>query len=113
MDAATARDLALSIPGTVEGDHFGDPSYRAEKPATAGRKAKPGRIFMTLQIEQLTATLLLDRDQQADLCARHPRVFAPLPNKWGEKGATRVLLGAATARELEPALMTAWENAVR
>jgi hypothetical protein len=112
MDPATARDLALAIPGTVEADHFGNPSYRAERPATKG-KTKPGRIFMTLQVEQLTATLMLDREQQADVCARHPRVFEPLPNKWGEKGATRVHLHAASERELKPALMTAWENAVR
>lgn len=109
MDPSAVPDLALSIPGTVEADHFGDPSYRAMR---AGAK-KPGRIFLTLQPEQLTATLLLDRDQQADLCAQHPEMFRPLPNKWGEQGATRVDLPATSERELVPALRIAWKKAVR
>lgn len=113
MDAGEARALALAIPGTTEADHFGNPAYRAEIPATVRRKARPGRIFMTLQIEQGTATLMLDVGQQAEVCGRHPTCFEPLPNKWGEKGATRVHLAATAERELRPAMQLAWENATR
>lgn len=111
MDVGAARDLALAIPGTVEADHFGNPSYRANGDAQG--KAKKGVIFMTLQVEAHTATLMLNAEQQAELCAHHPEVFAPLPNKWGEKGATRVLLDKATERVLKPALDIAWRSAVR
>jgi hypothetical protein len=113
MDPGAARDMALAVPGTVEADHFGNPSYRANGAPDAQGKVKKGVIFMTLQIEQHTATLMLTVEQQADVCAHHPEVFAPLPNKWGEKGATRVALAAATPHVLKPALELAWRNALR
>lgn len=113
MDVGAARDLALAIPGTVEADHFGNPSYRAMGEPDAKGKVKKGVIFMTLQIEQHTATLMLTVEQQADVCDHHPDVFAPLPNKWGEQGATRVALDKATERVLRAAMAIAWRNALR
>ncbi len=41
--------------------------------------------------------------------ARLGRAFFPLPNKWGEKGATTVILDAVTEEELREALERAWE----
>ncbi|HMQ74762.1 MAG TPA: MmcQ/YjbR family DNA-binding protein [Flavobacteriales bacterium] len=93
MDAATARDRLLALPGVTEHDHFGRPAYRA---TTA--KGKPSPIFLTLWLNDHRAVLMLDADQQAELHARHPRVFFPVPNKWGARGATFMELAEADER---------------
>ncbi|HQW86411.1 MAG TPA: MmcQ/YjbR family DNA-binding protein [Flavobacteriales bacterium] len=93
MDAATARDRLLTLPGITEHDHFGRPAYRA---TTA--KGRPTTIFLTLWLDEQRAVLLLDVEQQADLHARHPQVFFPVPNKWGAKGATFLELARADER---------------
>ena len=103
MDIGTARELALSMPGAEERDHFGNPAYRV-----AG---KGGRIFMTQQLEAHTAVLMLDVEQQADLNATHPRCFMPHPSKWGAKGATLVMLDEVGVAVFKRALVTAWEHA--
>lgn len=113
MDIGAVRDKALAIPGTEEADHFGNPSYRAYGPPDAKGKRKKGVLFMTLRIEEHLATLMLTVDQQAELCTRHPDVFSPWPNKWGENGATRVDVRRITERILAPALALAWRNALR
>lgn len=75
------------MPGVSEHDHFGKSAYRGK---TA--KGKPSRIFLTLWLEEGRAVLLLDPERQADLQAHHPLIFFPVPNKWGQKGATFVEL---------------------
>lgn len=87
MDAASARELLLSLPGVSEHDHFGKLAYRG---LTA--KGRPSKIFLTLWVEDNRAVLLLDLEQQAELHARDSGLFFPVPNKWGEKGATFVEL---------------------
>ena len=39
-----------------------------------------------------------------------PEIFLPVPNKWGERGATLVRLAKVTPDILEGALKTAWTN---
>lgn len=94
MNAAEARDLLLAVPGITEHDHFGKLAYRG---LTA--KGKPSKIFLTLWVEENRAVLLLNLEQQADLVARHPGILIPVPNKWGEKGATFVELRKAGSRQ--------------
>lgn len=93
MDALDAREWLLGRPGVTEHDHFGRPAYRG-----TSAKGKPTRIFLTLWIDDNRAVLMLDTEQQAELHARHPDVFFPVPNKWGEKGATFVELRKAHER---------------
>lgn len=83
MDAATARDLLLAMPGITEHDHFGRPAYRA-----TNAKGRPTKIFLSLWLNDQRAVLMLDPEQQATLHEQHPSVFIPLTNKWGAKGAT-------------------------
>jgi len=90
MDAASALDLLLALPGVVEQPHFDKLAFRGRTP-----KGKPSKIFLTLWVEENRAVLLLDPEAQAELHARHPLIFFPVPNKWGEKGATFVELRAA------------------
>lgn len=83
MDAATARDLLLALPGITEHDHFGRPAYRA-----TNAKGRPTNIFLTLWLNDQRAVLMLDPGQQAVLHEQYPTVFVPLINKWGAQGAT-------------------------
>ncbi|MFZ1695084.1 MAG: MmcQ/YjbR family DNA-binding protein [Flavobacteriales bacterium] len=93
MDAASARDLLLSMPGITEHAHFDKQSFRGTTP-----KRKPSKIFLTLWVEENRAVLLLDQEAQAELHAQHPLIFFPVPNKWGEKGATFVELTRCSER---------------
>ena len=105
MDILIARELALSMPDADKRDHFGDPSYRV--------KTKGGRVFMTQRIEAHTAVLMLNMEQQAEPHAHHPGCFIPHPNKWGEKGATLVMLDEVSERIFKAVLEIAWRSALR
>lgn len=107
MTSASARELVLALPGATEHDHFGKGAYRVRN-----AKGKPSRIFMTLWVEEQRAVFMLDVEQQTELHARYPLVFCPVPNKWGEKGATFVELAEATERIFREGLNMAIANAV-
>ncbi len=92
MDAASARELMLALPGVIEHAHFDKQAYRGITP-----KGKPSRIFLTLWVEENRAVLMLDQEAQAELNTRHPQFFFPVPNKWGGKGATFVELSRCSA----------------
>jgi hypothetical protein len=95
---ADFRRLALSLPDTVEGSHFHVADFRVG-----------GKIFATLAYEKDgCGVLLLDPEQQAGMIQDAPAIFLPVPNKWGEKGATLVRLAKVKPDVLESALRTAW-----
>lgn len=100
-----ARELVLSLAGATEHHHFGKGAYRVPGP-----KGKPSKIFMTLWAEEQRAVLMLTVEQQAELTAHHPHVFFPVPNKWGEKGATFVELREASERVFKEGLRLALNN---
>ncbi|MBK9177416.1 MAG: hypothetical protein IPM46_13995 [Flavobacteriales bacterium] len=106
MDAQDARELLLALKGVTEHDHFGKAAYRG---ITA--KGKPSKIFLTLWIEEQRAVLMLDMERQADLHARQPVVFFPVPNKWGAKGATFVELAKCNERLFRAGLRLTMELA--
>ena len=95
--AAEFRRMALSLPGTTEVPHFHRAAF------------KLARIYATT--DGISANLLLTRDEQEFKCLLAPDIFAPIPNKWGEKGWTLVTLAAASAEELQAVLHLAWANA--
>ena len=107
MTIEEASTIALSMPNAEEHQHFQKIGFRL-KARTAG---KPGKIFMTIAVEEKMAVLLLTVEQQTELHAHHPTVFFPVPNKWGEKGATFVQLDNVTAELFKPAVEIAWRNA--
>lgn len=102
MDAFSARDILLALPGVAEHDHFGKAAYRGTTP-----KGKHSRIFLTLWIEENRAVLLIDAEQQAALHALHPSIFFTVPNKWGAKGATFVELSRCPERLFREAVAVA------
>jgi hypothetical protein len=98
VDIKTARKLALSLQGTVEMDHFGRPSFRANT-----------KIFATLWEQENRMMVKLSLIDQSVFHSFDPAVFYPVPNKWGLKGATFVELSKVRQDMLKDALNIAWE----
>ena len=94
-----ARKLALSFPETTEHDHFGRPAFRART------------IFATLWPEEKRMMVKLTRPLQLRYCSENLGVFFPVPNKWGEGGATFVDLTKVGRATLTSALFAAWKEA--
>jgi predicted DNA-binding protein (MmcQ/YjbR family) len=94
----TARQLALSLPGTEEYDHFGKPAFRAN-----------GRTFATLWMQEQRMMVKLSLMDQSVFSAFDPPAIYPVPNKWGLQGCTFFELKATRKDMLTDALTTAWQ----
>ncbi len=95
------RNLALSFDGAVEGAHMGHPDFRVG-----------GKIFATLGPDLTWGMAKLTPDQQSDLRRDHPAVFEPASGKWGDGGATKIILAHATQDPTGEALTLAWQNII-
>lgn len=73
----TARQFALSLPGTEEYDHVGRPAFRAN-----------GRTFATLWMNDERMMVILPLIDQDVFCAFNSAIIYRVPNKWGLKGCT-------------------------
>jgi len=103
---ATLADLriaALALPQVIEKPHFERASFRVDTPK--------GKIFVTAPADGESANLMLGVEEQSILCAAEPSIFAPVPNKWGEKGATVMTLEKCDETTLNSALIMAWKIA--
>ena len=98
VELETARQLALSFPGTVEKDHFGIPSFRTND-----------RIFATLWIHHNRMMVKLPPIDQSVFHSFDPAIFYPAPNKFGHKGATFVELENVRIEMLEDALNLSYQ----
>jgi hypothetical protein len=100
MTPEAFRRLALSLPEAHEGSHMGHADFRVGK-----------RIFATLGYPDTSMGMVkLTALQQAKVTDAAPAIYRPVTGKWGEKGATQLLLRAASAKSLKPALQLAWAN---
>ena len=96
---ARFRQLALAMPGAVEGSHMGAADFRLND-----------RIFATLAYAARgLATLKLTVEQQAEWIADAPRQFEPAPGGWGRMGMTLVRLDAPVD-VIEGALRVSYNN---
>ena len=93
------RKLALALPGSIESEHMDHPDFRVK-----------GRIFATIAPNPAFGVVMLTPAQQKELLGRDPAVFSPVNGGWGKRGATRVLLEAATPAAARSALLLAWRN---
>jgi hypothetical protein len=92
-----ARQLALDLPGTVEQDHHGRPSFRVTK-----------RIFATLWDER-HMNVMLDEPGIMTAVADHPPECSEV--WWGKRlAAVRVDLDVAEPALLRELLEDAWET---
>ncbi|MEJ0031663.1 MAG: MmcQ/YjbR family DNA-binding protein [Bacteroidota bacterium] len=78
ISVAEARKLAMSFSGTVERPHFDRASFRANDK----------RIFMTLKEDEQLAVLMLSPEDQSVFIKSPDGAVYPVPNKWGQGGAT-------------------------
>lgn len=93
------RKLALRLPDTEEREHMNHPDFRVR-----------GKIFATLAYPSASYGMVSLPEQQAAVVKAHPEMFSVIPGKWGEMGATRVLLPEADEKVLADALQLAWEK---
>jgi hypothetical protein len=94
------RRIALSLDGTIEAPHFDRTAFKVK------------RIYATLAADGLTANLMLTPAEQALKCTVAPEAFCPVPNAWGQRGATTARLSALKVPELRHALTEAWRRAL-
>ena len=95
--------MALSFPGTEEVPHF----------ERAGFKVAGRRMFATYLSADHTANVFLTPEEQALFCSRDPKHIYPVPNKWGEKGATTFVLNKVNREWLHEALLSAYESVMK
>ncbi len=95
------RTLALGYPEAVESPHFDRASFRVRK-----------KIFATLVEDQELACLMLTPEDQDVFVAMGKDAVYPVPNKWGEKGATYLDLRNAEPQLIADALEAAYRKFV-
>ena len=100
---ANLRKAALALPPALERPHVDWASFRVDAPK--------GKIFCTLPPHHEFSNVFLTVDEQRMLCEAEPDIFFPVPNKWGEKGATSIRLKACDATTLRSALLMSWRHA--
>jgi hypothetical protein len=99
MTPDSFRKLALALPGAEERAHMNHPDFRVG-----------GRIFATMGYPDAGwAMVALTPEDQDALVAMSPEAFSPVKGKWGEQGATSVLLRRAKVPAVRAALAAAYE----
>ena len=91
--------LALSFPGTQQVPHF----------ERIGFKVTGKRMFATYLEKDNTANIFLTPQEQAFFCQMDKAIY-PVPNKWGEKGATTFELHTVPKNILTEALLSAYNE---
>jgi hypothetical protein len=100
MTATEFRKLALSFPETSEASHMAHPDFRVA-----------GKIFATMGYPRTGWAMVSLTPEQQELFVRtNAKAFVPVKGKWGEKGATNVVLRHAPKAAVREALSIAWRN---
>jgi hypothetical protein len=94
-----ARQMAMSLPGTEEKDHFGIPSFRVNN-----------GIYSTLWTHENKMMVKLSPIDQSVFSSFNKDIIYPVPNKWGLHGCTLFELATVPPEMLQDALKTAWET---
>lgn len=95
-------DLALSFPGTESRPHFDRIGFRI-----TGK-----RMFATYLDKNNTANVFLTSKEQKVFCQMHKDIY-PVPNKWGEKGATTFVLDTVPKEIITEALLSAYKEILK
>jgi hypothetical protein len=94
------RQIALDLPGAVEGAHGGHPDFRVG-----------GKVFASLGWPDRDRGMVkLTPEEQELFVHRQPAAFAPVPGAWGRRGSTLVRLAAVDADTLHGAMTAAWRK---
>ncbi|MBX2923836.1 MAG: MmcQ/YjbR family DNA-binding protein [Chitinophagaceae bacterium] len=95
-------DLALSFPWTASCLHF----------ERIGFKITGKRMFATYLEKDNSANIFLTPEEQGVFCKIHAGIY-PVPNKWGEKGATTFLLDKVPKAIVAEALLSAYNTILK
>jgi len=96
-------EMALSFPGTEQRPHFDRTGFRV-----IGK-----RMFATYLAKDNTANIFLTPAEQSAFCAMDGANIYPVPNKWGEKGATTFALNRVSRGLVMEALLSAYNDVLR
>lgn len=102
INGDTFTEMALSFPGTEQRPHFDRQGYRV-----AGK-----RMFASYLAADNTANIFLTPEEQALFCAMDSANIYPVPNKWGDKGATTFALDNVARELVFEALLSAYHAVV-
>ncbi len=95
-------EMALSFQGTEQTKHFD----------RIGFKVIGKRMFASYLAANNTANIFLTPKEQAVFCKIDAVNIYPVPNKWGEKGATTFELNVVLKPLVLEALVSAYQNVV-
>ena len=98
MTGEQFAEMALSFPGTDQVPHF----------ERTGFKVTGGRMFATYLGTNNTANIFLSPGEQRVFCEMDADNIFPVPNKWGEKGATTFVLNKVDQGVVLEALSSAY-----
>jgi len=70
-------------------------------------------MFATYLPENNTANIFLTPEQQAFFCKKDDENIYPVPNKWGEKGATTFELDMVAKKIVMEALLSAYHEVIK
>jgi hypothetical protein len=96
-------ELALSFPGTAQKPHFERTGF-----SVIGK-----RMYATYLDKNNTANIFLTPKEQTVFCKMDPGNIYPVPNKWGEKGATTFELDKVREEFVMEALLSAYNEILK
>jgi hypothetical protein len=96
----TFAEMALALPGTGQKPHFDRIGFNV-----IGK-----RMFATYLSVNNTANIFLTPKEQVVFCKMDAVNIYPVPNKWGEKGATTFELNNVAKEFLQEALLSAYKE---
>ena len=96
-------ELALSFPGTTKKPHFERTGF-----SVIGK-----RMFATYLAKNNTANIFLTPKEQTIFCKMDIKNIYPVPNKWGEKGATTFELNKVSKEFILEALLSAYNDVIK
>jgi hypothetical protein len=96
-------EMALSFAGTEQKPHF----------ERTGFKVAGKRMFATYLPENNTANIFLTPSEQVVFCKMDAHNIFPVPNKWGEKGATTFVLNKVAKELVMEALISAYNDVMK
>ena len=102
MTGEEFREMALQFAGTETAPHFDRVAFKVIK----------RRSFATYLESDNTANIFLTPEEQTAFCKMDRKNIFPVPNKWGEKGATTFILDQVDASLVREALLSAYSSIV-
>ena len=103
ISAANFKEMAISFPHTEQVPHF----------ERIGFKISGRRMFATYLEKNNTANIFLSPAEQNLFCEMDPKNIYPVPNKWGEKGATTFELNNVAREFVIEALLSAYNEVMK